>query len=112
MRSPHSSQLNILEKLKDEHYKGRLLTISDSEHSDLIDCTAAIISGSHMRWDLISRLRAIKTIKKQIQWQSQRLIFFQCTIYRNPLGSLWFHEFKYWFEALFSRSIDTINHMT
>ena len=30
-------------------------------------------------WGFISELRAIKMIKEQIQWQSQRLIFSQCT---------------------------------
>ena len=31
----------------------------------------------------ISGLRAIRTIKEDIQWQSRRLIFLQCTAYRT-----------------------------
>ena len=34
----------------------------------------------------ISGLRAIKMIKEQIQQQSQRLIFFQCTYYTHSDG--------------------------
>ena len=56
-----------------------LSTLLYSAHVQLI------ARGNNINWlyalGFMSRLRVIKIIKEQIQWQSQRLLFFQCTAY-------------------------------
>ena len=54
--------------------------ISNLEHSHLIDCMRQLHLGA---LGFVSGLRVIKMIIEQIQYQSQRLIFSQCTYY-NP----------------------------